>query len=124
MVEYENTHEFSADKYQSFIEAVNSHSENIKRCATIINKLEWEYELPLTEKDELKLELGNLIDTVKADSSDIIDSLISDYQVFDATAPRVSQNLSGFKTLNERIVNKDKNVRVNPNEADDSSFYY
>ena len=98
MVEQENTEVYSKEKYDSFIEAAHEHIKDIERAATIIYELETK-DLSLTEKDTLKAELNDKVHTIKSDSMDMLDSLSTEYQLYDATAPRISMNLSGFNRI-------------------------
>lgn len=98
---------------------------DIKRCAEIIYQLETASELSLSDKDLLKSELGDKVNSVKAISHDLLDTLVTEYQLYDATAPRITQNLSGFKVLEEKVVNKDRDYRLSRDEVqNDESFYY
>ncbi|HFG8920682.1 hypothetical protein [Staphylococcus epidermidis] len=125
MVEFENTKSFSNQKYDKFINKVDSHSDNLKRCASIIFQLETDDALTLDEKSQLKTELGSILDRIKSENQTIIDMLVTDYQVYDATEPRLHQNLSGFQMLKEKVASKDKNFKLSKEEAEnDSSFYY
>ncbi|WP_267239606.1 hypothetical protein [Staphylococcus aureus] len=125
MVEFENTKSFSNQKYDKFINKVDSHSDNLKRCASIIFQLETDDALTLDEKSQLKTELGSILDRIKSENQTIIDMLVTDYQVYDATEPRIHQNLSGFQMLKEKVASKDKNFKLSKEEAEnDSSFYY
>lgn len=58
----------------------------------------------------IKNELGSIIDKIKSDNQNIIDMLVTDYQVYDATEPRLHQNLSGFQMLKEKVASKDKTL--------------
>jgi len=125
MVDFENTKSFSNQKYDKFIEKVDGHSDNLKRCASIIFQLETDESLTLDEKSQLKTELGSILDRIKSENQTIIDMLVTDYQVYDATEPRLHQNLSGFQMLKEKVASKDKNFKLSKEEAEnDSSFYY
>ncbi|MCG1060621.1 hypothetical protein PZN54_11025 [Staphylococcus capitis] len=124
MVEQENTEVYSKEKYDSFIEAAHEHIKDIERAATIIYELETK-DLSLTEKDTLKAELNDKVHTIKSDSMDMLDSLSTEYQLYDATAPRISMNLNGFKMLKDKVVLKNDDYRLNHNEAqDDNAFYH
>lgn len=125
MVEFESAKSFSSHKYDKFINNVDEHSDNLKRCASIIFQLETDNTLNLDGKNQLKNELGSIIDKIKSDNQNIIDMLVTDYQVYDATEPRLHQNLSGFQMLKEKVASKDKNYKLSKEEAaNDSSFYY
>ncbi|MDU0936918.1 MAG: hypothetical protein E7A88_00070 [Dermabacter sp.] len=125
MVEFESAKSFSNHKYDKFINNVDEHSDNLKRCASIIFQLETDNTLNLDRKTQLKNELGSIIDKIKSDNQNIIDMLVTDYQVYDATEPRLHQNLSGFQMLKEKVASKDKNFKLSKEEAEnDSSFYY
>ncbi len=125
MVEFENTKSFSNQKYDKFLEKVDGYSDNLKRCASIIFQLETDESLTLDEKSQLKTELGSILDRIKSENQTIIDMLVTDYQVYDATEPRIHQNLSGFQMLKEKVASKDKNFKLSKEEAEnDSSFYY
>ncbi|CFH41630.1 TPA: hypothetical protein ACF5GV_002753 [Staphylococcus aureus] len=125
MVEFESAKSFSSHKYDKFISNVDEHSDNLKRCASIIFQLETDNTLNLDDKNQLKNELGSIIDKIKSDNQNIIDMLVTDYQVYDATEPRLHQNLSGFQMLKEKVASKDKNFKLSKEEAEnDSSFYY
>lgn len=125
MVEFESAKSFSSHKYDKFINNVDEHSDNLKRCASIIFQLETDNTLNLDGKNQLKNELGSIIDKIKSDNQNIIDMLVTDYQVYDATEPRLHQNLSGFQMLKEKVASKDKNYKMSKEEAaNDSSFYY
>ena len=107
------------------MEAVNAHLDDIKRCADIIYRLETDATLSLNDKDVLKVELGNKIDTVKSDSQDMLDALTTEYQLYDSTSPRITQDLSNFKMLGEKVVNKNKDYRVTKDEAEnDNTFFF
>lgn len=125
MVESENTQTYSKEKRDNFMSAVNEHLDDIKRCADIIYQLETDEALSLNDKDVLKVELGNKVDTVKSDSQDMIDALITEYQLYDSTKPRITQDLSNFKMLGEKVVNKNKDYRVTKDEAEnDNTFFF
>lgn len=125
MIENEGTESYSADKYESFVSATDEHTKEIKRCADIIYQLETDSDLSLSDKDLLKSELGEKVDAVKTHSQDLIDTLVTEYQLYDATAPRITTNLSGFKLIEEKVVNKNRDYRLNRDEAEnDEAFYY
>ncbi|MDG0820723.1 hypothetical protein M4L90_12410 [Staphylococcus equorum] len=125
MIENEGTESYSTDKYESFLSATDEHTSNIKRCAEIIYQLETDSDLSLSDKDLLKTELGEKVDSIKTNSQDIIDTLVTEYQLYDATAPRITTNLSGFKMIEEKVVNKNRDYRLNRDEAEnDAAFYY
>lgn len=124
-MENENTQTYSKEKRDNFMEAVNEHLDDIKRCADIIYQLETDATLSLNDKDVLKVELGNKIDTVKSDSQDMLDALTTEYQLYDSTSPRITQDLSNFKMLGEKVVNKNKDYRVTKDEAEnDNTFFF
>ncbi|HCV2365114.1 TPA: hypothetical protein SGW21_002248 [Staphylococcus aureus] len=124
-MENENTQTYSKEKRDNFMEAVNAHLGDIKRCADIIYQLETDATLSLNDKDVLKVELGNKIDTVKSDSQDMLDALTTEYQLYDSTSPRITQDLSNFKMLGEKVVNKNKDYRVTKDEAEnDNTFFF
>lgn len=124
-MENENTQTYSKEKRANFMEAVNEHLDDIKRCADIIYQLETDATLSLNDKDVLKVELGNKIDTVKSDSQDMLDALTTEYQLYDSTSPRITQDLSNFKMLGEKVVNKNKDYRVTKDEAEnDNTFFF
>lgn len=124
-MENENTQTYSKEKRDNFMEAVNAHLDDIKRCADIIYQLETDATLSLNDKDVLKVELGNKIDTVKSDSQDMLDALTTEYQLYDSTSPRITQDLSNFKMLGEKVVNKNKDYRVTKDEAEnDNTFFF
>lgn len=124
-MENENTQTYSKEKRDNFMEAVNAHLGDIKRCADIIYQLETDGTLSLNDKDVLKVELGNKIDTVKSDSQDMLDALTTEYQLYDSTSPRITQDLSNFKMLGEKVVNKNKDYRVTKDEAEnDNTFFF
>ncbi|HDF1966531.1 hypothetical protein FAF40_01535 [Staphylococcus haemolyticus] len=124
-MENENTQTYSKEKRDNFMEAVNAHLDDIKRCADIIYRLETDATLSLNDKDVLKVELGNKIDTVKSDSQDMLDALTTEYQLYDSTSPRITQDLSNFKMLGEKVVNKNKDYRVTKDEAEnDNTFFF
>ncbi|MGO1989856.1 hypothetical protein [Staphylococcus equorum] len=125
MIENEGTESYSADKYESFVSATDEHTKEIKRCADIIYQLETDSDISLSDKDLLKSELGEKVDAVKTHSQDLIDTLVTEYQLYDATAPRITTNLSGFKLIEEKVVNKNRDYRLNRDEAEnDEAFYY
>lgn len=124
MMEHENIEVYSKEKYDNFIKAAREHIDDIERAATIIYELETK-DLSLTEKDTLKTELNDKVHTIKSDSIDMLDSLSTEYQLYDATAPRISTNLSGFKMLKDKVVLKNDDYRLSQNEAqDDNAFYH
>ncbi|MEY8601966.1 hypothetical protein [Staphylococcus shinii] len=125
MVEHEGTESYSTKKYDSLMNIADEQLMDIKRCAEIIYQLETASELSLSDKDLLKSELGDKVNSVKAISHDLLDTLVTEYQLYDATAPRITQNLSGFKVLEEKVVNKDRDYRLSRDEVqNDESFYY
>ncbi|WP_147630351.1 hypothetical protein [Staphylococcus xylosus] len=125
MVEHEGTESYSTKKYYSLMNIADEQLMDIKRCAEIIYQLETASELSLSDKDLLKSELGDKVNSVKAISHDLLDTLVTEYQLYDATAPRITQNLSGFKVLEEKVVNKDRDYRLSRDEVqNDESFYY
>lgn len=125
MVEHEGTESYSKKKYDTLMNIANEQTTDIKRCAEIIYQLETDSELSLSDKDLLKSELGDKVDSLKSVNHDLLDTLVTEYQLYDATAPRVTQNLSGFKVLEEKVVNKDRDYRLSKDEVqDDSAFYY
>lgn len=125
MVEFEDAKSFSTNKYHKFVSNVDKHANHLKRCAEIILQLESDSTLSLEDKANLKQELGTKLETIKLDNQNIIDMLFTDYQVYDATEPRLHQNLSGFQMLKEKVANKDKDYRLSKEEAaNDNSFYY
>ncbi|MFW0761805.1 hypothetical protein [Staphylococcus cohnii] len=125
MVEHEGTESYSTKKYDTLMKIADEQTTDIKRCAEIIYQLETDSELSLSDKDLLKSELGDKVDSLKSVSHDLLDTLVTEYQLYDATAPRVTQNLSGFKVLEEKVVNKNRDYRLSKEEVqDDSAFYY
>lgn len=125
MVEHEGTESYSKKKYDTLMNIANEQTTDIKRCAEIIYQLETDSELSLSDKDLLKSELGDKVDSLKSVTHDLLDTLVTEYQLYDATAPRVTQNLSGFKVLEEKVVNKNRDYRLSKEEVqDDSAFYY
>lgn len=125
MVEHEGTESYSIKKYDTLMKIADEQTTDIKRCAEIIYQLETDSELSLSDKDLLKSELGDKVDSLKSVSHDLLDTLVTEYQLYDATAPRVTQNLSGFKVLEEKVVNKNRDYRLSKEEVqDDSAFYY
>lgn len=125
MVEHEGTESYSTKKYDTLMKIADEQTTDIKRCAEIIYQLETDSELSLSDKDLLKSELGDKVDSLKSVNHDLLDTLVTEYQLYDATAPRVTQNLSGFKVLEEKVVNKDRDYRLSKDEVqDDSAFYY
>ena len=125
MVEHEGTESYSTKKYDSLMNIADEQLMDIKRCAEIIYQLETASELSLSDKDLLKSELGDKVNSVKAISHDLLDTLVTEYQLYDATAPRITQNLTGFKVLEEKVVNKDRDYRLSRDEVqNDESFYY
>ena len=125
MVEHEGTESYSTKKYDTLMKIADEQTTDIKRCAEIIYQLETDSELSLSDKDLLKSELGDKVDSLKSVNHDLLDTLVTEYQLYDATAPRVTQNVSGFKVLEEKVVNKDRDYRLSKDEVqDDSAFYY
>ncbi len=125
MVEFDDAKSFSTSKYHNFVSKVDEHAKHLKRCAEIILQLEVDDNLSLNDKSMLKQELGTKLETIKLDNQNITDMLFTDYKVYDATEPRLTQNLSGFQMLKEKVASKDKDYRLSKEEAaNDSSFYY
>ncbi|MBF0795252.1 hypothetical protein [Mammaliicoccus lentus] len=125
MVEHEGTESYSTKKYDYLTKIADEQATDIKRCAEIIYQLETDSKLSLSDKDLLKSELGDKVDSLKLINHDLLDTLVTEYQLYDATAPRVTQNLSGFKVLEEKVVNKDRDYRLSEDEVqDDAAFYY
>lgn len=125
MVEHEGTESYSTKKYDYLTKIADEQTTDIKRCAEIIYQLETDSELSLSDKDLLKSELGDKVDSLKLINHDLLDTLVTEYQLYDATAPRVTQNLSGFKVLEEKVVNKNRDYRLSKDEVqDDAAFYY
>ncbi|WP_215392848.1 hypothetical protein [Staphylococcus aureus] len=125
MVEFTDAKSFSESKYNKFVNNVDEHANHMKRCAEIILQIETDISLTLNEKANLKQELGTKLEQIKLDNQNIIDMLFTDYQVHEATRPRINQDLSGFQMLKEKVANKDKNFKLSKEEAEnDNSFYY
>ncbi|EGQ3396909.1 hypothetical protein NAC36_002432 [Staphylococcus pseudintermedius] len=125
MVEFDNAKSFSATKYNTFLSDVDEHANHLKRCAEIILQLETDASLTLDNKVNLKEELGTTLEKIKLDNQNIIDVLFTDYQVYEATKPRTTQDLSGFQMLKEKVASRDKNFKLSKEEAEnDNSFYY
>ncbi|EGQ3127483.1 MULTISPECIES: hypothetical protein [Staphylococcus] len=125
MVEFDDAKSFSTSKYNDFVNKVDEHANHLKRCAEIILQLDTDDNLSLNDKSMLKEELGTKLEIIKTDNQNITDMLFTDYQVYDATEPRLHQNLSGFQMLKEKVASKDKDYRLSKEEAaNDSSFYY
>ncbi|NHM74405.1 hypothetical protein G8Y85_03015 [Staphylococcus sp. 11007852] len=69
--------------------------------------------------------MGTKLEKIKLDNQNLIDMLFTDYQVHEATRPRINQDLSGFQMLKEKVASKDKNFKLSKEEAEnDNSFYY
>ncbi|HDE0139774.1 TPA: hypothetical protein PB369_002545 [Staphylococcus aureus] len=125
MVEFTDAKSFSASKYNKFLTSVDEHANHLKRCAEIILQIETDTSLTLNEKSDLRQELGTKLEKIKLDNKNIIDMLFTDYQVHEATRPRINQDLSGFQILKEKVASKDKNFKLSKEEAEnDNSFYY
>lgn len=125
MLEYDDNSKYSSTKHKAFIESSEKNNLDIKRCADIIYQLETDESLSLNDKDLLKSELGDKVDAIKSNSSDMVDSLVTEYQLYNATAPRSSQNLSGLQLLKEKVVDRDRSRRMTPEEQQhDDAFYY
>ncbi|WP_457817849.1 hypothetical protein [Staphylococcus aureus] len=125
MVEFTDAKSFSTSKYNKFLTSVDEHANHLKRCAEIILQIETDTSLTLNEKSDLRQELGTKLEKIKLDNKNIIDMLFTDYQVHEATRPKINQDLSGFQILKEKVVSKDKNFKLSKEEAEnDNSFYY
>ncbi|MBZ5277329.1 hypothetical protein [Staphylococcus aureus] len=125
MVEFTDAKSFSTSKYNKFVSSVDEHANHLKRCAEIILQIETDTSLTLNEKSDLRQELGTKLEKIKLDNQNIIDMLFTDYQVHEATRPRINQDLSGFQILKEKVASKDKNFKLSKEEAEnDNSFYY
>ncbi|HDA2604482.1 TPA: hypothetical protein R8C65_002702 [Staphylococcus aureus] len=125
MVEFTDAKSFSTSKYNKFLTSVDEHANHLKRCAEIILQIETDTSLTLNEKSDLRQELGTKLEKIKLDNKNIIDMLFTDYQVHEATRPRINQDLSGFQILKEKVASKDKNFKLSKEEAEnDNSFYY
>ncbi|MEO4389654.1 hypothetical protein ABH385_13970 [Staphylococcus aureus] len=125
MVEFTDAKSFSTSKYNKFLTSVDEHANHLKRCAEIILQIETDTSLTLNEKSDLRQELGTKLEKIKLDNKNIIDMLFTDYQVHEATRPRINQDLSGFQILKEKVASKDKNFKLSKEEAEnDNSFFY
>lgn len=124
MIESETTEAYSKQKYDSFVNAAREHVADIERAAQIIYDLETK-NLSLSDKNTLKSELNEKVNTIKSDSIDMLDTLATEYQLYDATAPRISMNLSGFTMLKDKVVTKDNDNQLSDTELqDDNTFYH
>ncbi len=125
MVEFTDAKSFSTSKYNKFVSNVDEHANHLKRCAEIILQIETDTSLTLNDKSDLRQELGTKLEKIKLENQNIIDMLYTEYQVHEATRPRINQDLSGFQILKEKVASKNKNFKLSKEEAEnDNSFYY
>ncbi|HHP7503160.1 TPA: hypothetical protein ACSGGW_001945 [Staphylococcus aureus] len=125
MVEFTDAKSFSTSKYNKFVSSVDEHANHLKRCAEIILQIETDTSLTLNDKSDLRQELGTKLEKIKLENQNIIDMLFTEYQVHEATRPRINQDLSGFQILKEKVASKNKNFKLSKEEAEnDNSFYY
>ncbi|HHX0046032.1 hypothetical protein L6D11_13985 [Staphylococcus aureus] len=116
---------YSNDKLNQYQQSIDAYAEHLKNCANILYRLETDDTLSLQERNNLKVELGNILNDAKTENQLLLNDLTTEFHAYEATSPRSTLNLSAFQMLKEKVVSKDKNYQLSDDEAaDDSAFYY